>query len=29
VALLAIPVVMAIILQLTVLKPKFADKTED
>ena len=29
VALLAIPVVVAIILQLTVLKPKFADKTED
>ena len=29
VALLAIPVVMAIILQLAVLKPKFADKTED
>lgn len=29
VALLAIPVVLAIILQLTVLKPKFADKTED
>jgi MFS family permease len=29
VALLAIPVVLAIILQLTVLKPKFADKLED
>jgi hypothetical protein len=29
VALLAIPVVMAIILQLAILKPKFADKTED
>ncbi|MEI6275474.1 MAG: MFS transporter [Prolixibacteraceae bacterium] len=29
VALLAIPVVMAIVLQLVVLKPKFADKTED
>ena len=29
VALLAIPVIMAIVLQLTVLKPKFADKTED
>lgn len=29
VALLAIPVVVAIILQLTVLKPKFADKLED
>ncbi len=29
VALLAIPVVLAIILQLTVLKPKFADKIED
>ena len=29
VALLAIPVVMAIVLQLAVLKPKFADKTED
>ena len=29
VAMLAIPVVVAIILQLSVLKPKFADKTED
>ena len=29
VAMLAIPVVLAIVLQLTVLKPKFADKTED
>ena len=29
VALLAIPVIMAIVLQLTVLQPKFADKLED
>jgi MFS transporter, ACS family, D-galactonate transporter len=29
VALLAIPVVLAIVLQLTVLKPEFADKPED
>ena len=29
VALLAIPVIMAIVLQLTVLKPKYADKLED
>lgn len=29
VALLAIPVVMAIILQLTILHPKYADKVED
>ena len=29
VALLAIPVVLAIIFQMTLLNPKFADKTED